>query len=276
VLTQDFLEMSTEAKKLAGEARIQILRMTSYAKASHVSSALSVVDILSVLYSGAANISPVNVESNTRDIVLLSKGHAASALYSVLGIRNFFPIGNLAEYCDNGSLIGGHVTASGLPGIELSTGSLGHALPYGVGIALSRKFDNQEGQVFVVMSDGECDEGTTWESALLANHHNLDKLTVIIDRNRIQSLKDTEMTLRLEPFADKWKAFGWRVFDIDGHNYMELTSSLMARDPRPKVIIANTVKGKGVSFMENSVPWHYKSPNQQELDSAIEQVLNAE
>jgi len=271
-LSIDLTEISNEAKKLAREARVQILKMTTYAKASHVGSALSVIDILSVLYSGAANISPANSKSDTRDIVLLSKGHAASALYAILAIKDFFPMNKLESYCDNGALLGGHVTSSGLSGIELSTGSLGHALPYGVGVSLSRKIEGKEGKVIVVLSDGECDEGTTWESALLANHHRLSNLIVIIDRNRIQSLKDTELTLMLEPLRDKWAAFGWSVFELEGHNYMDLTSTILQKDLNPKVIIANTIKGRGVSFMENSVAWHYKSPNVDELSKAIEEV----
>jgi transketolase len=269
-------EISIEAKSLAREARVKVLNMTSHAKASHVGSALSVIDILAVLYSGAAKISPMNMESDTRDLVLLSKGHAAAALYSVLAIKNFFSMNYIERYCENGALLGGHVTASGLKGVELSTGSLGHALPYGVGVSLSRKRSNKEGNVFVVMSDGECDEGTTWESALIAGHHTLDNLTVIIDRNRIQSLRETETTLKLEPLKDKWEAFGWSSFEVDGHDHRGLTSAIFELASGPKVIIANTVKGRGVSFMENSVLWHYRSPNEDELSRAIEEILQAE
>jgi len=272
-LSHELTEILTGAKKLARDARIQILKMTSKAKASHVGSALSVIDILAVLYSGAAQIYPENADTDTRDVVLLSKGHAASALYSVLAIKGFFSMSNLESYCNNGALLGGHVTASGLKGIELSTGSLGHALPYGIGISISRKLGGKEGTVFVVMSDGECDEGTTWESALLANHHKLDNLVVIIDRNRIQSLKGTEMTLRLEPLADKWKAFGWSVIELDGHNYLDITTAIFKVVTGPKVIIANTVKGRGVSFMENLVLWHYRAPDEEELKKALNEVL---
>jgi transketolase len=270
---RDTAKIAFSAENLAKLARVEILKMTSYAKASHVGSALSVVDILSVLYVGGSNITPVNFDSVDRDIVLLSKGHAASALYSVLALQNFFPLSHLKNYCSNGALLGGHVTSSGLNGVELSTGSLGHGLPYGAGIALSRKRYMVEGKVFVVMSDGECDEGTTWESALLANHHNLNNLTVIIDRNRIQSLKDTESTLKLEPFKDKWEAFGWKVMMVDGHNYIALISAIEEDSDSPKIIIANTTKGSGVSFMENSVLWHYRSPNDAELDLAIREIL---
>lgn len=262
------------AEELAFKARQEILKMTSLAKASHVGSALSVIDILSVLYAGAANISPENMDNSDRDIVILSKGHAASAIYSTLAIQGFFPIEWLAKYCGNGAPLGGHVTSKGVPGVELSTGSLGHGLPYGLGIALSRKRSEKPGRAFVVMSDGECDEGTTWESTLLANHHGLNNLTVIVDRNGIQSLKETEVTLRLEPFAEKWRAFGWNVHEIDGHDYKSLAKSLEISD-KPTVVIAKTTKGKGVSFMENSVLWHYRPPNENELNEALDEVRGA-
>jgi transketolase len=263
--------IAADASALALEARREIITMTSRAKASHVGSALSVIDILAVLYSGSANISPDNFEAEDRDIVILSKGHSASAIYSVLALKDFFPKEWLERYCANGAPLGGHVTSKGVPGVELSTGSLGHGLPYGLGIALSRKLTGVPGRVFVVMSDGECDEGTTWECALLANHHKLDNLIVIVDRNGIQSLKATEDTLRLEPFADKWRAFGWQADEISGHDYKALADSLDSQ-LGPKVIIAKTTKGKGVSFMENSVLWHYRPPNDEELSKALSEV----
>lgn len=261
-------QVALNAALLAKEARLEILKMTSRSGASHVGSALSVVDILSVIYSGSANISPSNFTEQCRDIVILSKGHAAAALYSILSLKNFFPLDYLRGYCQNGAVLGGHVTAEGVPGVELSTGSLGHGLPYGLGIAMSRKINKISGRVFIIMSDGECDEGTTWESALIANHHNLSNVCVIVDRNRIQSLKDTEMTLKLEPFPAKWKSFGWNVVEIDGHNHLQLAKTIMKKYNGPLVVIASTTKGKGVKFMENSILWHYRSPNAQELESA--------
>jgi transketolase len=200
----------------------------------------------------------------------MSKGHAAAALYSILHIAGFISAEDIDHYGQNGALLGGHVT-SGIPGVELSTGSLGHGLPYGVGIALARKIDSKQGRVFVIMSDGECDEGTTWESALLANHHKLDNLVVIVDRNRLQSLTDTELTLKLEPFSAKWEAFGWTVREISGHDLEQLNSACEASSS-PICIIANTTKGKGVSFMENSVLWHYRTPNNEELIDALKQI----
>lgn len=261
----------TSAAELALAARRHIITMTSTAKASHVASALSVVDILSVLYADTANISPNNLEAADRDIIILSKGHSASALYSVLALQGFFPIQWLAQYCNNDAPLGGHVTFKGVPGIELSTGSLGHGLPYGLGIAMARKKSGVQGRVFVVMSDGECDEGTTWESAMIANHHQLDNLVVIVDRNKIQSLTFTEDTLKLEPFADKWIAFGWQAETVPGHDYELLATSLKSQSG-PKCVIADTTKGKGVDFMENSVLWHYRPPTQDDVTKAFEQL----
>ena len=264
--------VAKSAATLAKSARIEILNMTSLAKASHVASSLSVIDVLSVLYSGIANVTPDNHEKADRDIVILSKGHAAAAIYSVLALKKFFDSSWLDNYCGDGAQLGGHVTSTGVPGVELSTGSLGHGLPYGLGIAISRKLTKSPGNIFIIMSDGECDEGTTWESALIANHYNLNNLCVIIDRNRIQSLDYTESTIALEPFIDKWRSFGWDVIEVDGHNYLSLAESMSEESSKPKCIIANTIKGKGVDFMENTVLWHYKSPNDEELSSAISQV----
>ena len=257
--------------ELALAARHELISMTSAANASHVASALSVVDILSVLYSGSANITAGNMNDPDRDIVILSKGHSASALYSVLALQQFFPKEWLSQYCNNDAPLGGHVTSKGVPGVELSTGSLGHGLPYGLGIAISRKKSGTSGRVFVVMSDGECDEGTTWESAMIANHHELDNLVVIVDRNMIQSLTFTEDTLKLEPFADKWIAFGWQTETVPGHDYALLALSLSSQTG-PKCIIADTTKGKGVDFMENSVLWHYKPPTSDDVTKAFEKL----
>lgn len=261
----------SDPAELALAARHEIIKMTSAAKASHVASALSVVDILSVLYAGSAEVSAKEIDKRSRDIIILSKGHSAAALYSVLALQGFFPMEWLSRYCANDAPLGGHVTYRGVPGVELSTGSLGHGLPYGLGIALSRKKSGEAGRVFVVLSDGECDEGTIWESAMIANHHELANLVVIVDRNKIQSLTFTEDTLKLEPFADKWRAFGWETVEVDGHNYKALQNSL-ASQSKPKCVIADTTKGKGVDFMENSVLWHYKSPSSDDVNKAFEQL----
>jgi transketolase len=250
--------------------------MTHEAKASHVGSALSVVDILAVLYSDIAKIDSNQTGAADRDIVIVSKGHAAAALYSILAFRGFFPYEWLRRYCSDGAELSGHVTSAYIPGVELSTGSLGHGLPYAIGIQMSRKNSGVAGRSFVVMSDGECDEGTTWESALIANHHNLDSLVVIIDRNGIQSMGSTEETLALEPFDSKWKAFGWNVYTVNGHDHLELIEKLkLPVNGKPTCIIANTIKGNGVDFMENQVLWHYRPPSDDDLDNALRQITRA-
>ena len=260
-----------ESAKLALNARIEILKMTHHSKASHVGSALSVVDILATIYSTVI-VSVPEGESPNENKLILSKGHAASALYSILSLKGYFDSSWLKEYCGDGAQLGGHVTSIDVPGVELSTGSLGHGLPYGMGIALGKKMNSNGGAVFVIMSDGECDEGTTWESALIASHFNLSNLVVVIDRNRIQSLAGTEETIRLEPFASKWKSFGWKVLEVDGHNYEKIEEAVLTPKLTPTVIIANTTKGKGVSFMENSVVWHYRSPSDGELKFSLEEL----
>jgi transketolase len=262
--------MIMDPSELAREARIQILTMTSKANASHVGSALSVVDILSTLYTSVVKFEPLGNYLN-ENLVILSKGHAASALYAVLALQGHIPFEWLAEFCSNGAQIGGHVTSTKDKSVALSTGSLGHGLPYGVGIALANKLDEKAGRCFVVMSDGECDEGTTWESALLANHHKLNNLCVIVDRNNLQSLKSTEETLKLEPFKNKWKSFGWDVRSVDGHNHNAINKAIK-QTTKPLIVIANTLKGNGISFMENSILWHYKPPDSDELARAISEL----
>ena len=258
--------------QLAKEARKLILQITNSAKAPHIGSSLSVIDILATLYHDVANICPQEILNPKRDMVILSKGHAASALYSILALTEFISVSELLKYCQNGSLLGGHVTSTPTNGVELSTGSLGHGMPYGLGLALNQKLRNfSRSRTFVVMSDGECNEGTTWESALIAQQFNLNNLVVIIDRNRLQSIGGTEETIALEPLRDKWEAFNWEVRVIDGHNHEEIKSSLEI-GAKPICVIANTVKGKGISYMENSNLWHYRSPSSEEVLQALGEI----
>jgi transketolase len=260
--------LSKKSIDIARNSRISALKMVNSAKAAHIGSSLSCIDILSVLYSGVADIrKPVE----SRDFVIVSKGHAAAGTYSVLATSGHMNLELLDTYGTNGSELGGHVTHSKNDLITLSTGSLGHGLPYGIGIALSKKRKSFDGRVFILMSDGECDEGTTWESALLAHQFKLDNLFVIIDRNGIQSLSSTEDTLQLEPLAEKWNAFNWEVETIDGHSHPQIENAFKS-SRGPKCIIANTTKGKGVSFMEGSVLWHYRPPSDTELDAALKEV----
>ena len=257
------------AENLANEIRVKSLRMTSKAKASHIGSCLSVADIFATIYSGTAKISPETVTDPARDRVLVSKGHVAAAYYAVLESAGFIDYRALDSYCQDGAMLGGHVS-SRVNGVELSTGSLGHGLPYGVGLALGLKVTYPGTRVFVVMSDGELDEGTTWESALIANHHKLDNLVVVVDRNNLQSLDTTENTLALEPLGDKWRAFGWNVVECDGHDVEQLRDSM--NNTGPLIVLATTIKGKGVSFMNNSVAWHYRSPSEEELSDALNEL----
>lgn len=257
--------MSEKSLSVAKKSRISALEIVASAKAAHIGSSLSVIDILSVIY--------VDVKEK-KDVVIVSKGHAAAGTYSVLAHSGQMSVDLLSDYGVNGSTLGGHVNHSGNPAVRLSTGSLGHGLPYGLGIALAQKKSSGKERTFVVISDGECDEGTTWESALIAQQFELSNLTVVIDRNRIQSLAGTEETLKLEPLSDKWRAFNWDVVEVDGHNHDELTKALIKAD-RPLLVIANTVKGKGVTFMEDSVLWHYRPPSEEELALALAEINSA-
>jgi len=259
-----------ESEYVAKNARISALRMVHSAKASHIGSALSVIDILSVVYSNAVNPG----KSKESDFVLISKGHAASGVYAVLKEFGYLSTSDLDSYCKDGAKLSGHVTSTQIPTVTLSTGSLGHALPVAVGIAVGKKRKKLGGKVYVVMSDGELNEGSNWEGFLSAANFNLNNLVVIIDRNKLQSLRSTEETLKLDPLSSKFSAFNWVCEEVDGHNHFELKKSMNVQGEAPKVIIANTIKGKGVSFMENSVDWHYKFPNEEELSKAISEVNN--
>lgn len=260
----------SDSISLALAARREILKMTSIGNASHVASAMSVVDILAAIYS-SVHFERENVEAVAgRNRLFFSKGHATAALYAVLALKGYFSVEWLERYCRDGAELGGHTTY-GVPGVDLSTGSLGHGLPFGVGVALSEKRDGNRSRVFVVLSDGELNEGSNWEAFLVAAHHGLSNIDVFIDRNRLQSLTDTESTLAIEPLEQKLKSFGWQVVTIDGHNHSELTTVIerQINTGKPRATICNTVKGKGVSFMENSVKWHYRPPNESELTAAL-------
>lgn len=262
-----------KSEDLARDARLSALQMVAKAGASHIGSSLSVMDVLAVLYSEVADISPAKVDSRDRDIVVVSKGHASAATYAVLAHCGFFPLRDLERFCADGQALNGHVTAGSVPGVEFSTGSLGHGLPWGVGVGLADQLDGVKRRVFVVMSDGECDEGSVWEGALLAAHHGLDRLVAIIDRNMLQSFESTETTLRLEPLAEKWRSFGWSVATVNGHDHAALKKELQSfEEGRPRVVIAETVKGFGVSFMEDKVEWHYRSPNEDQLREAFSEL----
>jgi transketolase len=260
---------------LAAKIRMHIINMTNRGKSSHVGSGLSIADILSVLYGEIMMIDPSNPKHEDRDRFILSKGHAGAAAYAVLAEIGFFNPEVLKDHYQNGSALSGHVSHKGVPGVEFSTGSLGHGLNVGAGMAKAAKLQNKNHNVFVLLSDGECDEGSNWEAILFSSHHKLNNLVAIIDYNKIQSLDSTENTLSLEPFADKFHAFGWNVLEVDGHNHDDLKKSFKRATNeanKPTVIICHTTKGKGVSFMENSVLWHYRSPQGDEYELAIKEL----
>jgi transketolase len=246
--------------------------MVHRARASHIASALSIVDILAVLYGRVMNISPSLIHEEARDRFILSKGHACVALYSTLAELEIISKSELETYGQDFSWLMNHVSHK-VPGVEFSTGSLGHGLPFGVGKALAAKVVSQGWRVFVLLSDGEMDEGSNWEGLMFSAHHHLNNLTAILDYNKLQSLDTVANTLGLEPLRAKLESFGWLVREVDGHNHDELYDALTFQSiDKPLFIIAHTLKGKGVSFMENKVEWHYKNPNDEQLALALAEL----
>ena len=257
---------------LANQIRVNALRMVHRAKASHIGSALSICDILAVLYGEVMRFEPTNDHYESRDRFILSKGHACVAVYSTLAEVGLIPKAQLETYGDDYSWLMNHISHK-VTGVEFSTGSLGHGLPFGVGKALAAKIRGEAWRTFVLLSDGEMDEGANWEAVMFAAHHKLANLTAIIDYNKLQSLDSVASTLGLEPLAAKLTAFGCQVHEIDGHDHHQISEALGKPGPeKPTVIIANTIKGKGVSFMENRVEWHYKHPNDAQLAMALEEL----
>lgn len=261
--------------ELARRIREHCVRMTSRANASHVGSALSAADLLAVLYGRILLCDTARPDWPERDRFILSKGHGCTALYAVLAEVGYFSREQLETFCQDGSPFGGHATHKDMPGVEVSTGSLGHGLSLAVGMALAGRRDRKSHRLFCLISDGECDEGSTWEPALFAPQHELDNLVVIVDYNKIQSLGRVEEVIDLDPLAEKWRAFGWATEEIDGHD-IEAIEEVLRRIPfepgRPSCIVAHTVKGKGVSFMEDKLLWHYRAPLGELLDEALAEL----
>ena len=262
---------TVDTRNLAQRLRRHVVRMCGLGGSSHVGSCLSIADIMAVLYGGILRVDPAEPAWPGRDRFILSKGHAGACVYAALAERGFFPLDWLAAHYRNGSLLSGHVSHKGLPGVELSTGSLGHGLGVGVGMALRLRRLGGVQRVFVLMSDGECDEGSNWEAILFAAHQRLGSLVAIIDYNKLQSLGSVAETIALEPFEDKWRAFGWSVQRVNGHDHEALRAALAPKLPgdRPVCILADTIKGAGVSFMEDEILWHYRSPQGEELAAAL-------
>jgi transketolase len=266
------LEVDTRA--LAKRIRIHTLRMTSAGGGSHIGAIFSCADILAVLYGGILNVDPDAPADRSRDRFILSKGHAGGGLYAVLAESGFFPIEKLQTHYQDGSDLSGHVSHK-VPGVDLSTGALGHGLSVAAGMAYAARLDHRSHCVFCLLSDGECDEGSTWEAILFAGHHGMDNLVAIVDYNRIQGIGPVSQILDLDPFPEKWISFGWSVRQVDGHSHTDLKKALadLPFTPgKPSCLIARTTKGKGVSFMENTVLWHYRIAQGAEFDAALREL----
>ena len=262
--------MNKNYKELAREARINVLNLIYRAQTSHIGSNFSCIDILTVLY----DIADIDKDlKEDRDRIVVSKGWVAASIYHFLAKKGIIPTEDLQLYCrDNSKYIG--LIEPSVRGVEAAGGSMGFGLPFGVGFAFAKKIKKEKGRVFVLMGDGELAIGTTWESALIASHHRLDNLTVIVDLNGLQAMGKVKDVLNIEPLKEKWESFGWQVQKIDGHNLKQIKKSLkkIPSKGRPTIIIAKTIKGKGVSFMENDNIYHYKAPSEDEYKKALEEL----
>jgi transketolase len=248
--------------------------MTNRGGGAHIGAIYSCADILAVLYGGILHVDPGAPERPDRDRFVLSKGHAGGGLYAALAERGFFSTEQLMTHYQDGSMLSGHVSHM-LPGVDVSTGALGHGLSIAAGMAYAGKLKEAGHRIFCLVSDGECDEGSTWEAVLFAKQHKLSNLVAVVDYNRIQGIAPVSEVLELEPFADKWTSFGWAVREVDGHDHAALRRALEAvpfTEGKPSCLIAHTTKGKGVSFMENSVLWHYRIPRGEEFAAALAEL----
>lgn len=262
------------SEELAWRIRRHAVEMVHNSHASHIAAALSAADIIAVLYADILCVDPRNPNRPDRDRFVMSKGHAGVAVYAALAECGFFPVDDLKNYYANGSVLSGHVSHKGVPGVELSTGSLGHGIAVACGMALAARSAERNYHIYTIIGDGECNEGVVWETALTANQYALDNFTVIVDRNGMQAMGRCEELMQMEPIADKWRSFGWTVLDVeDGNNHDHLRRAFYApANGKPKCIIAKTVKGKGVSFMENNLLWHYRDPQGEFYDRAVAEL----
>ncbi|MEI6242825.1 MAG: transketolase [Chlamydiota bacterium] len=255
-------------ENISKKIRSSIIDMSFLGKAPHLGSALSCVDILVALYWNFLQILPQNPHDRLRDRFILSKGHAIAALYAILAHKGFFPLDLLSTFNKNGSSLPEHPSPKCVPGLEAATGSLGHGLSLGIGHALAGKILQESYRVVVLLGDGECNEGTIWEAALFAPSKKLDNLLVFIDYNKWQATDRSEEVLEIAPLQDKWKAFGWNTFEIDGHDYgaiSQVFNHFPSSNGKPTAVIAHTIKGKGISFMEDDNNWHYRLPTEEEV-----------
>jgi len=259
----------------AQELRKLIFKTICNAGGGHLPTCLSMADLLTVLYYEVLRVDPKNIKAPDRDRFILSKGHGGVALYAILADKGFFDPEHLATHGKKGTMLGGHPDMHKVPGIEASTGALGHGLPFGVGIALAAKKDAAKYRTFVLAGDGECQEGSVWEAALFASQAKLDNLTVIVDHNKLQAMGPLEEIVGLEPLGAKWSAFGWAVEEVDGHD-MDALRAIFKKAPfvkgKPNCVIAHTIKGKGISFMENVPIWHYRQPKPEEMQRACTEL----
>ena len=260
-----------ELAAIARELRGQIVAMSHRTGAPHVGSSLSCVDIVVAAYWQALRIDPQRPQDPDRDRFIMSKGHAAATLYAALAARGFFPAERLAEYTKDGADLPEHPILGCIPGVEVTTGSLGHGLSMGLGMALAAKITARDYRVVVLMSDGECNEGSVWEAAQFAGGRHLDRVTAIVDFNKWQATGRSEEVMALAPLADKWRSFGWSTYEVDGHDPAAV-AQILKRVPdgsgKPVAVIAHTIKGKGVSFMEDDNNWHYRIPTAEEVTRA--------
>jgi len=265
-------EKITALNDIARTVRQLIVHTIDTAGGGHIGGDLSVTDILVAAAFGFLNLSAETADAPHRDRLILSKGHCAAALYSVLALKGFFPVQTLATFMQPLALLNGHPGRK-IPGVEANTGPLGHGLPVAMGVALAAKRSAGGWKTLVVLGDGEIQEGSNWETAMNAAFHRLDNLIAVIDRNRLQQGAGTEDTTALEPLAEKWASFGWEVVTVDGHDMAALLAAFQRpASGKPRAIIANTVKGKGVSFIENRVEWHHKVPDQDQVLAALQEL----
>lgn len=269
------MKKEAELKKISKELRKDIFKTICNGGGGHTPASLSIVEILVYLYHNILKVNPRNPKDPQRDRFILSKGHAAVALYALLAKLGFFPEEELNNFGRKGTFLGGHPDMHKVPGIEASTGALGHGFPFAAGVALAAKLDKKDYKVFVLLGDGECQEGSIWETAMFAPQHKLDNLVAIIDYNKIQAMDWLDKIVSVDPLIDKWKAFGWQVKTVNGHDFKALKkvfSRLPFTKGKPSLIIAKTIKGKGISFMENSPIWHYRMPGKEELQIACKEL----
>ena len=271
------LDAAERAQRLRREAiriRRDVVEMIGRAHLGHVGGDLSVTDILATLFFGVLRLDPAAPRAPERDRFILSKGHCAAALYSTLAQRGFMPLEALSTFMQPLSALNGHPNRRKVPGVEANTGPLGHGLPIAVGCAIAAKLARASWRTFVVLGDGELQEGSNWEAAMCGGHQKLDNLVAVVDRNRLQQGARTEDTNRLEPLADRWRAFGWDAVECDGHDHAALYEAFVSpHEGRPRCVIAKTIKGKGVSFIEDRVEWHHKVPSPEQIELALKELV---